>query len=472
MSYFFPDHIRTELKNTPTLLTSKQIKVVLLEEAPIFESEDVRFQSVTTLASLLAFPGWRQAGTQPTGTISSGTPYIFGKNHYILFPSIYPFTGITGQVLTKAFAFLLVGTYGGVVDPVLYVSTSPFPERRVLQATDGITSNPDVGLLVGAPPPSTNRWLLTWADNSDASATMQTVMLEGPIAVSQAAPPFEVSHSQHIWLYPQRANMIANPSFEGNTNYWSSNGTISKVSGGAPAGWSPSVWSGQFAGAGTIVAESNTFLTSYQENWTIQLRIKGSGSCKVGFVFWEDDFAETAVDWGTETFTLSPTSWLRIGVCRHAPQAYQGMVRIESNGGTFTIDQVLCEAGFLKDWPYFDGDATYGARGDFSWQGGAARQGNAYSLWYNNKTLLYSFLFARKIDDATIITDAVLKEQGYVYQWVPAGTFIVTHMDTLYPNDLGPSGTALPAKPSGVIAYRSGVLPPTTADLIKISTPW
>lgn len=463
MSYFFSDFIRTQLVTTPTMVDNKQIKVLLMEEAPVFNVEDVRFGTVTNLASLLAFPGWRQAASQPTGTISTGTPYILGKNHYVLFPNRYAFTGVTGQVLVKAFVFILVGTYGGVVDPVLFVSTSPFPEPRVVQATDGLTTNPDIGLIA---PASSNKWLFTWADKADATSTFVQAMFEGPIAISQGAPPFEVSHTQHIWLYPQRANLIANPSFEAvGMNYWSTNGTATRIAGGALGSDPPSAWSGQFVRAGTVVAESNLFPMSYQEQWTIQCSIKGTGSVKVGLVYWEEDFAETAVDWGTETFTLSSSSYLHISVCRFAPQAYQGMVRIECNGGTMVLDQVLCESGYLKDWPYFDGDTTYGVGDDYSWQTGKNYRGASYSFWYNNRREIYGFLFSREIDDATLITDEVNDELGYVYQWLPAGTFVVTHMDVLQPNDLK---QPLPAKGSGVLAYRVTM----PADILKVTTPW
>ena len=64
---------------------------------------------------------------------------------------------------------------------------------------------------------------------------------------------------------------------------------------------------------------------------------------------------------------------------RFAGEATTGRVRFECSGGNFEVDNMLCEPDWLKDWPYFDGDSTYGARDDYSWYGGENRKGQTYS---------------------------------------------------------------------------------------------
>jgi len=474
MSAFFPDFIRTQLATTPTLFVGKTLKVVLLRQAPSFNSEDSRYQEISTLPELLAKPGWAEVSGTTGYPLASTIPANMYKpvgftNNYFR-ADLYTF-GTLADTEVAGFAFLLVGTYGGKVDPIVMVTTSPFDVGpQILRATDGITANPDIGLPV-PPPPSNNRWLFSWADAA-GGATQVTSMVEGPLSVYQGAPPFEVSHTQHVWLYPQRVNMIANPSFESasvNTGYWSTNGSASRVAipnaalvgpTGSPAG----AWSGRFQKAGTVIAESNWFPTQREEDWTIQLHAKGTGKLKVGFVAWNDEFNVLGTDWGTQTWTLNASSFIHISTCRTVAQAYQALIRLECDGGDLTIDQVLCEKGLLPDWDYFDGDSTYGARDDYMWYGGEVRKGGTYSLWYNNKRTIYGRMFGREVDSTALITDDVIAERGFIYKWVPAGTFINAHLGVLYPNDpMAP----VPAKVAGVIAYRSGV-----SDTAGVVNPW
>ena len=167
--------------------------------------------------------------------------------------------------------------------------------------------------------------------------------------------------------------MIANPSFEKpGMDYWSTNGSGTRTAlDDTPLG--SGFWQGEFTrGTAPVIVESNIFPTNREEFWTIQFLAKGNGNIKVGFVWWDDDFEEVAVDWGpvTEQWELNEESFVHVAVHRTPVQTYQGMLRIECTGTALTLDDVLVERGFLKDWPYFDGDTKYGARDDFSWYGG------------------------------------------------------------------------------------------------------
>jgi len=159
------------------------------------------------------------------------------------------------------------------------------------------------------------------------------------------------------------------------------------------------------------------------------------------------------VDWGDdETYVLNPNSWIHIATHRHAPEANTAMVRLELEGSNLAVDKVLAERGYLKDWLYFDGDEHYGARDDFSWYGGANRQGASYSFWYNHRKAVTGRLFARTVDPndpSQNVTDEDMEEQGLVYRWVPAGITVVPHLDILYPFDVQ---NPLPAKAAGVLS--------------------
>ena len=94
----------------------------------------------------------------------------------------------------------------------------------------------------------------------------QVLPIEGSVAVLPAPPSFEASYTQHAWLFPQRVNMIANPSFDtlAGGNHWRSSGTFTKVLGTeampvAPGGGPENTHYGQFTGTAPVVVESNIF---------------------------------------------------------------------------------------------------------------------------------------------------------------------------------------------------------------------
>ena len=248
--------------------------------------------------------------------------------------------------------------------------------------------------------------------------------------------------------------MIANPSFEApGTNFWSSNGTITES-------LTRLLWCVRGRGLGRQLhrhrrlhhPESNVFPTSREEYWTVAVHGEGRRHLKVGFVWWDDDFAEAAVDWGTETWTARPPSYIHIVICRMPVQTYQAMLRIEVQGTAITPRQVLVERGFLKDWPYFDGGITYGARDDFSWYGGGQPSGcHLLALVQQQAGDLRSAVppghGRRRAADRRSRGRA-----GQVYQWVPAGTIVVPHIDVLYENDI--QAPVTPKTAGVVLPYR------------------
>ena len=680
MSYFFTNDARQKLFDTPALFTNKTLSLVFFREAPVFENNDSRYVTAVTIADLTENLGWVSAGAAPVPLTTTVTLSDDGNN-YVRYART-PFTALTAPVEVKAMA-VLDGT------EIVFVTTTPFLETVMISPQDGLTSNPDIAPIFTPPPAdSYNRWLFSWADAPTGGTTVVSV-IEGPLAISQGPPPFEASHTQHVWLYPQRTNFIANPSFEAGavlTGYWSSNGTSTRVSlpqpnavSGAWAGkfsralgtvsfhtgssfiwtpdspeldipsdlcvvakvtlddWTPPVsntivskhnsidgqrswalvvnssgflsllWSSTGSGTNnvlastslgmtdggttwvglsikcsesgsmwarfwkspdgaawtlvntastspiagffntaaplaigghttgtqplrgtvhhvsvrsgigpgvnggtiggtevfryegtppgtssdsgttfpsstgqimtiygpnavvtdppTLVVESNVFPTYRAEQWTVQLRARGDGNLKVGFVWWDDDFTSTAVDWGVETWSLGSGSFTHISICRTAVETYQGMLRLEFDGTEITIDQVLVERGFLKDWDYFDGDSRYGERDDYSWYGGETRKGQSYSMWYNNYKAVHGRMFARETDDLSKITDEDLEQYGYVYKWIPSGTVVIPHSGVLHEGDS--VATVIAKDPTSVLSYKA-----SDTDVMGIDNPW
>jgi hypothetical protein len=458
MSSFFSDHFKAALAANQAVMDGKKIQLVFFRYAPSLGTTNPAWTAARTVAELTAQAGWTQV-TGITGypltlqlDVSSRT---VGASRYLMF-SRYPFTGLGQATEIRAIGVVHVGTLNGQTDPLIMVTNTPLGGVTNVTSGDALTANPDATF-----PDATNRWLFGWGVTTPTP-------VEGPLVLSLGSPGFEVSGSQHTWLYPQRINMVANPSFElPGTGFWSGNAALTRVSGGAPGG---GAWAGSCAGAGGYcIMESNTFPTQLgefdNEQWTVQLMAKGTGKLKVAIVYWDADYRVTIGNFGdNETWTLSPNAWTHVATHRQCPEAHIAMVRVELQGSGLVIDKVLAEPGYLKDWEYFDGDEHYGARDDFSWYGGTSRQGASYSLWYNHRKAVTGRLFARTVDPndpSQNVTDEDMEEQGLVYRWVPAGITVVPHLDSLYPFDVQ---NPLPPKTAGVLPRYSTGTPDGIAD--------
>jgi hypothetical protein len=447
--------------------------VFFRQHAAFTSDQDPRYTGIKTVSDLAGLVGWSppitpQSSTQAVGTITVGaTTYCVANNAFTMG------SGWNSSTVSAA-ALVLVGSYTGstgpaVTNPVIYLTDTPFDQGVVIDSDDSLIARPSSAI-------SGNRALLTWPvyspPNAGQPAVTTVIPVEGSVAVLQAPPPYEVSYMQHCWLYPQRVNMVANPSFELGTNHWRSSGTVTRVQGttASPAAPGGGSWYGNFAGSGPVVAESNMFpvdiFPSTDALWTIQAMVRGTGTLKVGLLAWERDFASTISDWGTESFILPSDGFLHVYARRRTYEGVWGMVRFECNGGSLQVDNVMCEPDWLVDWPYFDGDTTYGAPDDFAWYGGENLKGQTYSTWYNHKRAVTGRLFAWDIDEADFtITDAEVEAQGFVYHWVPAGVRVTPHLDVLYPGDIQeavPNNAGTP-----VTHYSTGPSDPT-----GVTNPW
>jgi hypothetical protein len=453
------------------------LKLVLFRYAPSLEINQDVYAQADTVAELVANVGWEEvtgiAGYPFANTIDVATTDV-GNSRYVMFTE-YPFT-LTEPVEVQAIGVVAADPIGGVNNVLLFTTTTLNQNGYLtVRPGDTFSARLDPNVVV-----ANNRWMIGWQipPVTPPPGMTAVIAVEGPLAVSAGPPAFEISNTQHVWLYPQRANMIANPSFEKDTAFWGCNGAIAQVAGAAPddppfgatmddnfmrppitrvpraprVSSSSRAYACRFSGGTPIIVESNLFPLKFgdmpNEQWTIQLMAKGDGILKVGLVYWDYDVRFTAVDWGnlpeggTEQWQLNPAGWTHVAVHRTAFQGYTAMVRLETDGTELVIDNVLCERLFLKDWPYFDGDSTYGSRDDFCWYGAAddtGRRGASYSLWYNNRRAVIGRLFARLVDvndPADNVTDEQIEEMGLVYRWVPAGTTVIPHLDVFFPGDV------------------------------------
>jgi hypothetical protein len=427
MSYFFTDTFRSTLQANPTMMTNAVIGIVLFRSAPGFVIGDTRYVGIDTISELVQEVGWVEvtAGGYPIAdTVTVATADVAGSRYVML--DQFPDTGFDGLVDTPVNAVAFIYKGGGVTamnDKIIFVSDTPFPEPVVLGDGDAIAPRTPQAPLPGP-------YMFAWALPEVGHPEIVPDPQEGPLAIMRGAPVYEGSHTEHVWLFPQRVNFIANSSFEAGITHWRTNGVLAQVTDAAPSGGSKA---GKFTGTAPVVAESNTWPALSSSEWTVQVWVRANGPVRVGLVHWEADFGQTIVDWGDVAY--GPGGYLHIRALRWAAQPKECMLRVECNGTEMTIDNALAEPGYLLDWPYFNGDTIYGAADDFSWYAGENLQHNTYSLWYNLKRAVGGRLFARDLD-GSVVTDTDMEEQGLVYQWVPAGTVVVPHWDVLFANDV------------------------------------
>ena len=456
MSAFFPTWFNDYLRQNPEALNPASVKLVLFRQAPRFSTNDPRYLGIDSVATLGTQIGWTPPITPASNALVASTR-TQGTSRYLISSNPFIMPGGFEPTNVAAMALVYNGTIGGKTDPIIMVSSTPFPDVPVFDNEDSIIARPDT--VLGA---SSNRWLLNWVVPL-AGATILP-LYEGPISILKGPPTFESAHTQHCWLFPQRVNMIANPSFEGGLNHWKANGAMTRPNTAAPGG---GYWSARVAGS---VAESNLFPVTVGHSgtqWTIQGMIGGTGKMRVGLCSWRSEFDFLYTDWGNEAEVWDlpgENAYLHIDALRTAyDSSGYAFVRIETDGGVLTLDNILAEPGWQIDWPYFDGDSTYGSRDDYSWYGGENLKGSTYSCWYNHRRAVVGRLFAYAIagEDPTV-TDEEISEQGLVYRWVPAGTLVVPHLDVLYPNDLQ----------SPVPDVSGAVTPYATASAPGVANPW
>jgi hypothetical protein len=372
-----------------------------------------------------------------------------------------------------AISFVYIsGGDSSMVGKIMFTTNTLFlDEPIILRQNDGIIAAPDEENLGE----EDNRWLLSW-DSSGAIAAS-----EGEIVIQKGTPTFEAARTQHVWMFPQRINMIANPSFEAGVTHWKHSGALTQVTPGIN-----SAHYGHATGTSPVILESNTFplqiRKGMEDGWTIHITARGDGELKIGLLSWPADYSQTMIDWGPTQelgqWRLAEDSWLSFRTLRRIYDVSYGALRLETDGTFLDIDRICVEPGWMpaniEDWPYFDGDSRYGALDDFSWYGNLnrptgtpSREHKTYSCWYNHRRVVTGRLFQWDLHDegpGSVFTDEEVAAQGLVFQWVPAGTPVQQHLDVLYTND-----------PQSEVADVSGPVTPYASgpnDLMGVVDPW
>lgn len=252
MSYFFTTTAKTLLTSTPTAFQTVPIRVILFRSAPSMSPDAAApWSGVSTKAQLLSYPGWEEVTGIP------GYPFATTLGNLVLRPSAQPGTGIflnTNYYVFDEYAFThatpvgvaAIGFERASDGMLIFVTNSPTGSLINIGNGDKLVAASDTSF-----PDTTNRWLMQWAVNPT-----RVDPEEGPLMVLPAAPTFELSNALHVWLYPQRANMIANPSFEYDASYWQPPPV--RQNDPAPGG---GAWSGKFSTPDSSVRSTGVGIT-------------------------------------------------------------------------------------------------------------------------------------------------------------------------------------------------------------------
>jgi hypothetical protein len=265
-------------------------------------------------------------------------------------------------------------------------------------------------------------------------------MLSSYTLLLPALPKWEGSHANHMWLEPQRTNLIVNPSFENsNQGYgWRANNstggslTIASVTGGVDPN-RPKC--GRISGTGTHkILESNLFPAVgewYSVSFSIAAQKSGSNACSItyGLVAHDSSYTQKAFSKSSPVLASNGSAtegFVRINGLIRAPQnVSEFCFRVEVTGCTqFWIDNVLVDP-HEGQYQYFDGSSNDGLPGDFRWMGGTDYTDSHFSVWYNN----YRNTRFRLMGDYDTQDD--LYKPGLVEEWAPTGANVVAHWDSV-----------------------------------------
>lgn len=265
MTALFTDFFRQQLFTTPTLMNGAVVRVVYYTHSAAISggAYDPKYTGLRTITDLSGVLGWSgaQAPSDPE-TLGTLTPSP-GNSTYVLANN--PFENPSGwaAVEVSAAAFIL-GTpgqsIGGVVNPIIFITDDPFVGSTVMRPTDSLLATQNTALG------GNNHPLFAW--QVPAAGATQVLPTSGALSVLKAPPAYEFSHQQHAWLFPQRVNLLANPSFELGTNHWKSNGTLARVA--RPLS-EAGAWEGRVNGSGSAMKKGPFWLkTGQTANTTAQ----------------------------------------------------------------------------------------------------------------------------------------------------------------------------------------------------------
>jgi hypothetical protein len=263
----------------------------------------------------------------------------------------------------------------------------------------------------------------------------------GDLSVRVPVLDWEPPQTAHVWINPQRVNLIANPTFTsesaGVPTFWRSNVDLAQVDGGIERDGTAKCAELDSSSTDNLIIESNLFPVELcSEGWNIEASVSGTGQVRVGLVFWPEDMDEDNCSYlSTSWVPISSSSGTDPSVFRRIRCSFpkvdrvkEVLLRIEferdpSNDDPCFVDEVMVEPNY-SGLPYFDAAGDEAQVGDLSWYGGSTH--NSYSLFYGNRKVLLPLLFG--------YTDILTNNRvpGEAYNWVPEGITLVPHWDDVY----------------------------------------
>ena len=435
----------TNLETVGLGLTHTSLDLTIFIRSPLFEeayevTEGVGFDSdhmayvtdsAVKISDILAMEGWQEATNTGDTTISlTATTTASGVKSINYGGNDWSYEG--DPIFATAFA--ISTPTGGNVLAIFR------PENPVLLWGE---SGSDVTSTIGEP----NGTILSYLENAGINDSSSPAL--GNISVSVPVASWESARAAHVWMDPQRINLVVNSSFETTSNFgWRANtaaitGAMTNIDGGLGRGGRVKCL--EVSGTGTKIVESLPFPTRFDNRWwSVEAALAGQGTVRLGILFWEEDgdpnglflrrsepFQITAAD---PTGSPSRDDFRQIGVLipNLEEKGIEAQLRIEfvpdSATNKLWVDDCLVEPNEAQ-LGYFDGDWTAGQKGDYRWYGKAEDQTalshKSFSIFYNNRNNLRRQLFGYFKADGSY-------HKGTADEFVPEGVSVIPHWDDIY----------------------------------------
>ena len=166
--------------------------------------------------------------------------------------------------------------------------------------------------------------------------------------------------------------------------------------------------------------------------WSLEAAVSGIGKVRIGMLFWPLSMEEGSATYVTtdrwvDISTPVGSGFIPIKALIPNPETYRAaQFRLEFQGeGDIFVDNVLVDPNEAQ-LGYFDGDWEMGMSGDYSWYGdNDPTPHKSYSLYYNNRSSISSYLFSP-------LGDGDNPPNHHVRSWVPEGASVNIHWDHLH----------------------------------------